>query len=819
MSIPHRTPRHWPMALRAGTSFLLAAFAWTPLAYAGQDWFPPAAAQLVVPNVTFQPGQPRTLSFVIRANRLAGNFRWTAVPSANTGPIFTPQLSATTGTVSLAADQQQTVSITVTVPAGAPNPSTGFITFKLTYEPGGGQAAPSATCMVRGATGGRPEFYPSPFVLAGPAGGPAVVTYNLHSTVGTAEPYALQLSTPSNPDSFNALNRLPYTVPASPVNLPGGATIQISVPVYMPGNIYPGNLNAFNISAQSNVDVTKLSDAKGFAMASSADPDSLPTGLAATGLVKLELGHAAAGRDGPTPIPGRGLWLVPAGRLGVKVMRDTVSQMGPVDTDNNSLDDRYIGRIRPPTYSASIAVVPGFVNSASEVLDLGLLAAGTGGLMLVDLRDIVDLIGVTWETWYDLDGDGIDDRILRRLPIPGFATDVEWFRSPEGRVIALVAAADTGSTPTAIGFNPAQTVPGTGAGVYAIDVLAALDSLEGVPYQAGTLPTTGNALDLELRGGPNPDMAVADGASGVLFHRVEAVGSPATVTFTPLGDVPLSGAWGTPYARDVAWMSSGAGDSLYCAVAAAAGGVQLISAPHDQTPFLALVQKVEAPAIGLATSLFGYVGTALGTSGATLLRMPIPPELELITPIADPPYQAPIILDIGSTWTEGRPLRTGTFGAFSSSTVSLRFRGFLGGASAPDLLCADANRTLTLGTGISGVTAVGDPGRPRPTAGVELRISPNPARGATEFRVVGDWTLAGAMAPGQAVEFSVVDLQGRVVRRLASAPAGSGATSLLARVAWDGRDQQGRPAVPGRYWVRAAQRGGWTARGAFVLLR
>jgi hypothetical protein len=266
-------------------------------------------------------------------------------------------------------------------------------------------------------------------------------------------------------------------------------------------------------------------------------------------------------------------------------------------------------------------------------------------------------------------------------------------------------------------------------------------------------------------------------------------------------------------------MASGSGDSLYCAVAASGAGVQVIRAPHGQTPFLALVQKVEAPAIGLATSLFGYVGTALGTTGATLLRMPVPPELEQIDPLAAPPYQAPVILDIGSTWTEGRALRTGTFGAFSSSTVSLRFRDFLGGANAPDLVCADANRTLLLRTGQSGVTAVGDLGRQVRTPGVELWVAPNPARGAAEFRVLGDWTLAGAIAPGQAVEFSVVDLQGRVVRRLASAPIGSGATALLARVAWDGRDQQGRSALPGRYWVRAAQRGGWTARAGFILLR
>ncbi|TMQ70324.1 MAG: hypothetical protein E6K80_08875 [Candidatus Eisenbacteria bacterium] len=458
-------------------------------------------------------------------------------------------------------------------------------------------------------------------------------------------------------------------------------------------------------------------------------------------------------------------------------------------------------------------------QTTQDVLDLGLLAAGTGGLMLVDLRDIVDLPGVTWDQFYDLNGDGIDDRILRRLPIPGFVTDAQWFMSPEGRVIALVAAADTGSTPTAINFNPALTAPGTGAGIYAIDVQAALDSLDGVPYVAGTLPTDGNALDLELRGGPNPLMAVADGTNGVSFFEVDALGTPATVSFTPLGNVPLSAAWGTPYARDVAWLPSGSGDSLYCAVAAAAGGVQLISVPHDQPPFLALVQRVEAPALGLGTSLFGYVGVALGTSGATLLRMPVTPELDQINPLASPPYTAPVVLDVGGAWTEGRPLRTGTFGAFSSATTSLRFRDFLGEATAPDLLCADGARTVLLRTGTSGVTGIGSRPRENVTPGLHVVISPNPARGMAEFRVMGDWALAGAMAASQPIEFSVIDLQGRLVRRMSSPPSGGGASTLLARIAWDGLDQQGSPAAPGRYWVRAAQRGGFAARGGFLLLR
>jgi len=64
----------------------------------------------------------------------------------------------------------------------------------------------------------------------------------------------------------------------------------------------------------------------------------------------------------------------------------------------------------------------------------------------------------------------------------------------------------------------------------------------------------------------------------------------------------------------------------------------------------------------------------------------------------------------------------------------------------------------------------------------------------------------------------VVDLQGRVLRRLTSPALGSSST-LLAKVGWDGRDEDGRQLMPGRYWVRAAQRGGFSARGGFILLR
>jgi hypothetical protein len=800
------------------TPLLLAALlVWAFPATAGTDWIPPRPVSLVAPSVTLSPGQPRLLAFTLRANRVPANLSWSLTLSGPGPASFTPTVVPSSGTVSLAADQTVSVPITVTVPGTAPVPSTGFITFNVAYATGG-KAASSVTAMVRAATGGRPEFYPAPDVAAAPAGGPNTVTYTLHSTIGTSEQFNIGV-TRTNPDPTNSANLIPYTAPATPVTLPGAGTVTVSIPTFIPGNAFPGNLAQFRVTANSVTDLTKgQSDAIGFSFASSADPDSLPAAFYPAGLVTQE--QVAAGRDGLTPLPGRGLLLVPSGNLGVQVVSDSVmDQVGPLDLDNNTLDDRVDGRIRPPSYSASIAVVPGFVNTTTnDILDLGLLAAGRGGLMLIDLRDLIDPPSILWEDWWDLDGNGIDDRILRRLPIPGFATDVQWFRSAEGRVIALVAAADTGSVPTAVGYNPGLTVPGTGAGVVAIDVQAALDSLDGVPFMAGTLPTAGNVLDLEIRGGPDPELAVADGANGVSFVGLTATGAPATVAFTSLGDVALDATYGTPHARDLAWVPI-SGDSVYLAVAAGPGGVQIIKDPHGGTPFLALVQRVEAPAIGIASSLFGYLGVAMGTSGATLLRLPLPTELDQIDPLGTSPYQAPVLLGLGTSWTEGRPLRSGIEGSFSSSTTALVFRDFTGGATAPDLLCADGPRTLLVRSGTAGVLGVGDPRPPAWTPGLELRVAPNPMRDRAEFRVLGGWPMASAIAPGQPVDFSIVDLQGRLVRRLSASSLASASQGVLASVRWDGLDQGGRPAAPGRYWVRAAQRGGWTTRAGFLRLR
>jgi hypothetical protein len=110
--------------------------------------------------------------------------------------------------------------------------------------------------------------------------------------------------------------------------------------------------------------------------------------------------------------------------------------------------------------------------------------------------------------------------------------------------------------------------------------------------------------------------------------------------------------------------------------------------------------------------------------------------------------------------------------------------------------------TVNLGLAIGAVTGVGDGGRPALHA---LRVEPNPAPGHVQF-VTGDdregWVNA-----------EVLDLQGRVVRRLGPLLLAAGG-----RFAWDRADEHGVPVSAGVYLVRV-HRGGQTDLARFVLLQ
>ena len=479
------------------------------------------------------------------------------------------------------------------------------------------------------------------------------------------------------------------------------------------------------------------------------------------------------------------------------------------------LHDRLVGQVRIPSYAAALAVVPGFVGPAGDTLDLGLLAAGRSGLMLLDLRTVIDPPFGTWEDFFDQDMGGIDGRILRTIPLPGFATDVAWFRAASGRIVALIADADTGSVPTASDYNPASVLAGTGSGIVAIDVTAAFDSLGGVPYAAGTLPTPGSALDLELRraGAGSTDLALADGAQGVsVYHLTVGSGAPAVVTFAPLGSVALSSAWGTPYARDVAWISN-TRDSIYLAVAASAGGMQIVRAPLGGAPALVLAQQTVAPAIGLAGTWTGNMAVAQGTGGVALMRVPGAAELDRIAPTASPPYTATVTLSRGQLWTEGRALEVAWHRAPSSSATSLRFLGTVG--PIPDLLVSDGTRALLLRPGQATIVAVGEEPTPPRAPRLTVSVMPNPVVERAEIRV---FDPSGGLSVG-GIEARVFDIQGRLVRSLLVVSSSSEpSTAGLVRCIWDGRDDRGRRLGSGRYWLRV-RAGGRTAARPVLILR
>ncbi len=601
-------------ARHAGPRFirLLAVALWIGIAATparAYNWIPPRAITAELPSATLAPSSTHVLQMVVRSNQTHVDLSWTA-SFAGEYPVV---LSPTSGMLSIEAGNIGTVNFTVTLSDTAHG--TGFLSVDLRYQATGGRASKVASNIVA-AILGMPEVKPVPNSLLAPAGTATSMSYQVHSTIGVAEAVDL-VATQTNPDPNNLNALFAIGAPPASVNLPAGGTVTVSVPTTLSANAYAGNLNGIILNVVSDAG---LSVATGNAIVS-ATSGSLPTALVPVGLTALD--ETAADRDGSVALPARGYRLFTTGIGGVRVMRDvSTDSIGPIDADADGVDDRVLGTIRIPAYAAALAVIQGFVSAAGETLDVGLVAAGRGGLMLVDLRTVEDPTFGTWEDFFDVDMNGIDDRILRIIPLSGFATDVAWFRTPSGRTVALVADADSGSVPVSATYNPALVTAGTGQGVVAIDVGAALDFIGNPPFAAGTLSTPGSALDLELRGGSSPDLAIADGASGVSVYGLTASGGiPATVTFTPRGSVSLSNAWGTPYARDLAWVSN-TKDSSYVAVAASAGGMQLVRVPPagGGAPSLVLAQQTLAPAIGIAGAWTGTLARGAGHRGRRPIR-------------------------------------------------------------------------------------------------------------------------------------------------------------------------------------------------------
>jgi hypothetical protein len=790
--------------LRMVPLFLLGALM-SSSAGAGTGWIPPRTVTAVLPGATLAPGSVHTLDMTIRANGVPASLDWTVTA----GGQFPLGVSPSTGSIDIAADNIGRVTFTVTAPPETAWVATISVELKdqLTHR----HVAKVSAAYIA-ASGGRAEVWPAPSSWAAPANTAGALTFQVHSIVAAAESVDVTMDR-SNPDPNNAGALFSGSNPPATIFLPGNATVTLTVPTTIAGSAYGGNANTVSCTVSSN---GGNSFASAHAVASAAIPDSLPTTLVPIGLVPTA--EAMAGRDGPVELPWRGLWLVPAGLEGVRVIRSdpSLAAIGPIDTIASGTDDRLVGRIRIPSFAASLAVVPGFIGPAGDTLDLGLLAAGRAGLMLLDLRQVLDYPFGTWEDFFDTDMNGIDDRILRTIPLSGFATDVAWFRAPSGRIVALVAEADTGSVPVSASYNPAAVVAGTGAGVVAIDVTAAYDSLGGVPYAAGTLATPGSTLDLELRraGSGAPDLAIADGASGVSMYRLTAgTGAPATITYTLLGSVALSSAWGTPYARDLCWIPN-TRDSVYLAVGASAGGTQIVRAPLGGAPSLVLSQQTSAGSIGLGATWTGNLGVALGQGGVALMRIPGAGELDRIAPAAAPPYAAPVQLARGQIWTEGRPLELALHKTPSSAASSMAFGSTEG--PIPDLLVSDGARELLLRPGQVTITGVAENRTPPRAVPLHVSVAPNPLGERTEIRVFD----SSAQLTSAGLDAMVFDVQGRLVRRIriggATSAAGGAAGSpdavgrgsvsaSLARFRWDGRDDRGRRLGSGRYWLRVKQ--------------
>jgi len=782
------------------------------------EWIPPRPVSAWLPGATIAPGNSATLELVLQRSGPATSVEWSVASAGNFFCTVTPS----SGSIVLGANSLVRIPLNVAAPPGSLG--VGSITATVTYANGGTLAAKGSGTIIA-ATNSRPEIWSVTPTWSGTAGTSGSVAFRIRSRTAGSETYDLT-SGRSNPDPNNVGALFAGAAPPESVVVPGMGTVTINAPTALASRAPAGSLNAVQVTVTSS---EGLSTATAFAMIDTSLPDSLPTALVPIGVAPVP--EAPAGRDGPVALPWRNAWLVPCGSEGVRVWRaSSTDSIGLTDLNGDGADDRLVGTIRIPTFAAALSVVPGFVAPSGDTLDLGLLAAGPSGLMVLDLRVIEDPTFGSWEDFFDTDQNGIDDRILRTVPLSGFATDVAWTRSPSGRLIAFVADADVGSNPVLDSFDPSLVSPGSGAGIVAIDVTAAVDSLSGLPVVAGTWPTPGNALDVELRGGgASATLAVADGAAGLeVADATIGAGTPATATMTPRATTPLSSAWGTPYARDCAWIPN-AGDSAYVAVAAGAGGLQIARVPGTAgaAPTLVLAQQTAGAACGLASAYTGILAAAQGTAGVALLQSPGAGALAVITPAASAPYTAPVVLARGAAFPGGTALEKATFQNPAGHATALAFEPTAG--MLPDLFVSDQARVLVLRPGSAAVTSVAVGERPAPPARgrVTLDVSPNPSSGVCIVRVHGTTEVAGASGSGAASvgpvlrlragsRIDVLDVQGRLVRALRlERDAVRGEDGALR---WDGRDRTGRQVPSGRYWLRLRDAGGHASGATPILL-
>ncbi len=124
-----------------------------------------------------------------------------------------------------------------------------------------------------------------------------------------------------------------------------------------------------------------------------------------------------------------------------------------------------------------------------------------------------------------------------------------------------------------------------------------------------------------------------------------------------------------------------------------------------------------------------------------------------------------------TSWTVSAPLPQGTY----------YWRSFAADPQQRGLYMQTASFTVTEQAGAEDLALDNRPA---------LSIGPNPAQGATTIRYLVPATTTSRLA--------IYDPQGRIVRSLETAPSASG----WHEVAWDGRDDAGRPAASGSYWVR-----------------
>jgi protocatechuate 3,4-dioxygenase beta subunit len=434
----------------------------------------------------------------------------------------------------------------------------------------------------------------------------------------------------------------------------------------------------------------------------------------------------------------------------------------------------FYGQAQDPSSAAPVTVS---APDATTGIDIQLVRGGSMSGTVRDAKTGLPVAGAWVELYLPYMDAPPETTVTRPFPGPGAVTDERGeFRIeglPSGEHIVLASAWDQGYVPEFYkeAQNPEDATP---VGVTAPGEVGGIDfTLERPASSGGEIA---GRVSVDSTGGP---------VSGAVVLAVSLSGRVGVATT----------------GNDGFYLIAGLPEDTYYVLAAAAAMIgefyDNAIGWEDASPV-----RVSGPVLGIDFGLTprpegagGISGRVVDSSGEGVPQVWV---------YAEPDQEG--TRGFASTGSDGRYSVQGLApGSYRVMATRLGHEArYYGGDSAPD-----AALVRVAASQVGGVDIVLGPQAGGADNTAPLRLlpnAPNPFRRATAIRFRLD-------RPTAEVAVDILDVGGRLVRRLSARPEGAGEQ----QVTWDGRDRAGRPAPAGLYVYRVSA-GGRTQIGRMVLV-